>query len=146
MSGHLWGWLCGVVMNPKAVYSVQLACFLCCNFTKRKYTLSSALILSQVQCQWLCRGTSPTARKQILPRLCCSSFHQGETCQTNDLTFPGIHRCWGLRWIQLPFLCAHPPPCSTSVDSTCLLAKVIKRCSCISCRRQDEADWRSGRI
>ena len=42
----------------------------------------SALTLSQVQYKWLCRGTSPTARKQICPRLCCSSFHQGETWQT----------------------------------------------------------------
>ena len=103
----------------------------------------SALILSQVQCQWLCRGTSPTAREQILPRLCCSSFHQGETCQTNYLTFAGIHRRWGSRWIQLPFLCAHSPPWSIVLDSTCLLAKVIVRCSCLNSRRQDEADWRS---
>ena len=103
---------------------------------------SSALILSQVQCQWLCRGTSPTARRKIQPRLCCSSFHQGETCQTNDLTFPGIHRCWGSRWIQLPLFCAHPPTWSTSLDSTCLLAKVIVRCSWLSCRKQDEGDRR----
>ena len=40
MSGHSWGWLCGVVMNPKAVHSVQLACFLCRIFAKRKYSLS----------------------------------------------------------------------------------------------------------
>ena len=103
--------------------------------SKYKYQQSSALILSQVQCQRLCRGTSPTAREQKRPRLCCSSFHQGETCQTNDLTFPGIHRCWGSRWIQLPLLCAHPPPWSTSLDSTCLLTKAIVRCSCLNCRR-----------
>ena len=99
----------------------------------------SALTLSQVQYKWLCRGTSPTARKQICPRLCCSSFHQGETCQTNDLTFPGIHRCWGY-WGGL--FCAHPPPWGTSLDSTCLLAKVIEKCSCLNHRRQDEADRR----
>ena len=58
-------------------------------------TSASALILSQVQCKWLCRGTSPTARKQTKTRLRCPSFHQGETCQTNESAFPGIHRCWG---------------------------------------------------
>ena len=83
---------------------------------------SSSIILAQVQYQWLCRGTSPTAREKSSPRLCCSSFHQGETCQSNDLTFPGVHRRWGFRWIQTALFCAHPPPWNTSLDSTCLLA------------------------
>ena len=105
---------------------------------------SSALILSQVQCQWLCRGTSPTARKQILPRLCCSSFHQGETCQTNDLTFSGIHHCWGSRWkLEPPLFRAHPHPGSIIMDSTRLLAKAIAPCWCLDCWRQDEGDRRS---
>ena len=103
---------------------------------------SSALILRQVQRQWLCRGTSPTARVQNIPRLCCSPFHQGETRKTNDLTFPGIYRCWGSGWNQLPLFCTHPPPWSIVLDSTCLLAKVIVRCSWVSCRRQDEGDRR----
>ena len=47
MSGHSWGWLCGVVMNPKAVHSVQLACFLCCISTKRKYTLYAGAHLAK---------------------------------------------------------------------------------------------------
>ena len=104
----------------------------------------SALILSQVQCQRLCRGTSPTASEQTCPRLCCSSFHQGETCQANDLTFSGIHHCWGFRWIQPTLFCDHPPPWSTSLDSTCLLTKTIVGCSCLNCRGQDEDDRRLG--
>ena len=98
-------------------------------------TSASPLILSQVQCKWLCRGTSPTARKQTKTRLRCPSFHQGETCQTNDLIFPGIYRCWGLGWIQCPLFCAHPPPWSTSLDSTCLLAKGFAQSPCLSCGR-----------
>ena len=104
--------------------------------------LPSALTLSQVQYKWLCRGTSPTARKQICPRLCCSSFHQGETCQTNDLTFPGIHRCWGFRYIQTDLLCADPSPWSTIMDYPRLPAKKVAKCSCLSCRWKDEGHRR----
>ena len=105
--------------------------------------ISSTLL--QVQCRGLCRGTSPTARKQTCPLLCCSSFHQGETCQTNDLTFPGIHRCWGYRTPTEPqndLLCADPSPWSTIMDYPRLPAKKVAKCSCLSCRWKDEGHRR----
>ena len=131
--------------KPSSFHRNRLECnklYFTASLSQFSFETSSEIISSQVQCQWLRRGTSPTARKKISPRLCCSSFHQGETCQTNDLTFSGIHRCWGFRYIQTDLLCADSSPWSTIMDYPRLPAKKVAKCWCLSCRWKDEGDRR----